>query len=322
MKSVIKFLVILFISVSCSSERKKIAYINSYHKGYPPSDQVMQGIIERLPSDEFYLSIYYIDSKRVTSEDDLATKIDSIQNEILEFEPDVIIVSDDYAVKYLIKPYYNTNNKIPVVFCGINWSVNQYDLSFLNTTGMLEVLPLRESLVFVNQYFPGEVKLAILSENSLSERNNTALLDTLYKNLGFEPTYFLTDKFSEWKEMFIKANAEADIIYLPTNGSIKGWDQQEAITFIQEFIKKPIFTCDDFMMDYCVFGFTKVAKEQGVWAAETAKQILNGVPPSKIPVTQNRLTNTWFNSDLALTISFKPDTIWLKNSNFIRSDSN
>ena len=72
-----------------------------------------------------------------------------------------------------------------------------------------------------------------------------------------KPEYFLADNFEDWKKMFVMANDEADIIYLPTNGAIKDWNESMAIKFVKENIRKPVFTCDDFMMDYCVFGFTK-----------------------------------------------------------------
>ena len=58
------------------------------------------------------------------------------------------------------------------------------------------------------------------------------------------------------------------------------------------------------MMDYCVFGLTKVAKEQGEWAAKTAIQILHGRAPASIPYTRNRQTHAYLNRDLANRVGF------------------
>ena len=74
-----------------------------------------------------------------------------------------------------------------------------------------------------------------------------------------------------------------------------------------------VFTCEDFMMSYAVSGVTKIAEEHGIWAASTAKKIISGVNPANIPVTRNKLSNTWLNAQLAEKIQFYPDTIFMKN---------
>jgi ABC-type uncharacterized transport system substrate-binding protein len=311
---------ILFSNIlfSCQHDKNLLIYVNSYHRGYAPSDEITRGIKENLPADSFDLKIIYLDSKRQTDDYKLAKGIDSTREIINNYNPRVLIVSDDYAVKYLVKPFYN-KTKLPVVFCGVNWDATQYGLSPSNITGMLEVLPLRESIDFLKRYYSSAKSIAIVSENSLSEQSNVKILDTLYRNIGLEPTYFLVDNFVDWEISFVKANNCADMIYLPTNGAIKGWNASGAQKFIEENIKKPVFTCDDFMMVYCVFGFTKVPVEQGEWAAKAAKQIIKGISPSQIPVLKNKQTIKWFNSKMASIINFKPDDAWLMSSRNINT---
>lgn len=78
-------------------------------------------------------------------------------------------------------------------------------------------------------------------------------------------------------------------------------------------LKVPLVTCEDFMMPYVVFGMTKVAKEQGIWAAMTAKKILTESRPSDFPVTRNQMSTIWLNTRLAGKIDFEPDTALLSN---------
>ena len=91
--------------------------------------------------------------------------------------------------------------------------------------------------------------------------------------------------------MFITANAESDAIFLPTNGAIRGWKNDEAREFVGEHIQIPVFTCDDFMMEFSVMGITKVTREQGEWAARRALEILKGRSSSDIPVARKVLKN-------------------------------
>jgi ABC-type uncharacterized transport system substrate-binding protein len=117
---------------------------------------------------------------------------------------------------------------------------------------------------------------------------------------------------------FLRANAEADVVFVPTNGAIKDWDSAEAQAFVREHTRVPVFTCDDFMMKYAVFGLTKVAREQGQWAARTALQIVKGKSPAEIPVTENRQTIAYINTTLADKIGFKPDAKLLARSRQVR----
>lgn len=170
---------------------------------------------------------------------------------------------------------------------------------------MLEVLPLKENLQQIKQFNPEARKMLVLSENSTSEQNNRVLLDTLFRSEGFEPEYTQVNEFAEWKTAFIAANQNFDLIYLPTNGSIKNWDKTEAVETVSQNIKVPVITCDDFMMPYCVFGMTKVAAEQGEWAANTALQILAGKPIGEISLTRNKKSTVWLNKKIAEKIGFK-----------------
>lgn len=310
-------LFLMFFFIGCKADKKEIFYINSYHSGYAPSDEVMKQLIKHLPKDSFNLQIAFLDAKRKGTVEAISYKSDSIYNLIEKIKPDLIIASDDNAVKQIIEPYYNPST-IPVVFCGVNWSAKEYNLSPKNITGMLEILPLKAALAFIKRSLPEARRLAILSENTLSEQKNKEILDSLFKNNGFEPVYFLVNNFEEWKYQFVKAQTETDIMYMPTNGAIKNWENDEASLFVKSNIKKPIFTCDDFMMKWCVFGFTKVAGEQGIWAALTAKEILNGTPVSKIPIAANKLSKIYFNNNLAKIISFEPPANHNKNINYVK----
>jgi ABC-type uncharacterized transport system substrate-binding protein len=309
-------LLILPVLAGCTdSALQKIVYVNSYHSGYDPSDEITRAIEESFSPGEYSLQILYLDSKRL-EESLLKQKTDSTLLIIQDINPDVLIVSDDYAVKYVAEPFLEVS-RAPVVFCGVNWSADQYDLPRRQVTGMLEVLPLMESLLFVKSHYQGAARIAILSENSLSEQNNTMLLDTLYRNAGFEPVYHLVNDFEEWKAAFRSANSTEDLVYLPTNGSIKAWDDEAARKFVAGNITKPVFTCDDFMMDFCVFGFTKVPFEQGKWAAESAIRILDGKSPSDIPISRNSQKTTWFNEENAGKIDFSPGSEWINEANKI-----
>lgn len=300
---------VAFLFVACQNkiEKKKIFFVNSYHQGYGSSDDVMRGFSEKLPADSFEVQYFYLDSKRTKSETLLKEKVQHALDSIHQFNPDLLAVSDDNAIKYLVEPYFNAT-ELPVLFCGVNWSAEKYHLAPKNVTGMLEVLPLKELLTKVHHKNANAEKLLILTENSTSSVNDSILLDSLYRSAGYSPSYALVDNFEQWKSWFKKGNEEFDLIYVPTNGAISGWNKEAAVQFVHEQIKVPVVTCDDFMMPYAVFGLTKVATEQGEWMAKTARRILAGeVTVDKVPVTKNKQSKAWLNQGLAKKIGFNID---------------
>lgn len=286
-------------------ETKTIMYINSYHAGYPSSDQVRLAIIDGVKKSGDSLITVFMDCKRNTSAQYGRLKADSIMQQINRLKPDGIIVSDDDAVKYVIQPYL-INSSYPVVFCGVNWDCSQYGLPAKNVTGVLEVLPLAELLGTVKKMKPNMKKIAVLSENTVSEQNNKQILDTLYRRCGFMPDYILVDNFEQWKSEFVKLNKQYDVIYMPTNGAIKNWDKDQAKAFVLKHTKKLTITCDDFMMPYCAFGLTKVAYEQGQLAMDMMqKNLCKGIEPGKLAVQRNVLHTSWKNAALSKKIGLK-----------------
>jgi RNase P/RNase MRP subunit p30 len=82
-------------------------------------------ILETLSEEDVHLEIFYMDTKRNNGEDQIADKVQEAMEKIREFSPDLVITSDDNAVMYVVSPYLDTSG-IPVVFCGVNWSAEQY----------------------------------------------------------------------------------------------------------------------------------------------------------------------------------------------------
>ena len=299
--------IILLLIFSCGRIDHKVFYINSYHAGYAPSDSVEEGISDFLKNKDVKLQKFYLNSKKQSSPDSINARVEVCLKKIKKFNPDLIIASDDNAVKYVIEPWFGSS-KVPVVYCGVNWSAENYNLPHEHITGMLEVLPLHEVLRKMKHYYHNADTLAILSENSTSENNNRLILETLYRNEGFVPLYYLVNDYGEWKNSYSLAQDKADILYLPANGAINNWDNDSASVFVNKHIVKPSFTCDDFMMEFVVFGMTKIPREQGEWAAHTALKILNGTRPEDIAITKNRKHEIWLNQKLAEKIAFPAKT--------------
>ena len=294
-------------SAGCGKSLQKIFYINSYHEGYAPSDQKMLAIQQTVASQpNVVLKIFFMDAQRHQDGQSIKTKTDEALKAIRGFDPDVIIASDDDAVKYVIAPHFR-KGPVPVVFCGVSWTCQQYGLPTASVTGMLEAPPVRETVQTLRKYYPEMKSLIVLGGNSVSERRNIKILESIFREEGLLSETHLVKDFDAWKQFFAAANKKADVVYLTGNGSVADWDDTDAWEFVFRNIQKPVITCEESLMRYAVFGMTKVEHEQGEWAAKTALAILEGKTPADFHVASNQQTKGYFNPLLAEAVGFRPD---------------
>lgn len=285
--------------------RPRIFHLDSYHQGYGLSDETDTGIKAALHGKPVELSTFYLDTKRHSKEEEIRQSVAKARAAIERFRPNVLIASDDPAVRYVVLPYYK-DGPTPVVFCGVNWSAEPYGLPNAHVTGMIEVVPVLETIDLARKSFPRIRKLGVLSEDSLSEQSNKTQLEPKYHALGLEVTYVMVKDYASWKQEFEKLQDQVDILYLPTQGAVQNWDEPDARAFVRQRTKKPAVTTDAFMMPYALFGLTKTAVEQGEWAAAAALSILAGKKPADIPVVRNRRRKAYLNPTLAAQLKFVP----------------
>lgn len=121
---------------------------------------------------------------------------------------------------------------MPVVFCEVNGSDREYNLPPNKVTGMIEILPVAETISALRPYYPDLSSLLVLTENTTTSRKEKELLDTLFINVGVSANYELVDDFESWKSKFEAANQKYDIIYIVTHGAIKGWNHEDAVDLL------------------------------------------------------------------------------------------
>jgi ABC-type uncharacterized transport system substrate-binding protein len=297
-------------------EGKKILFIDSYHEGYEWSDGITRGISSVLEGKGTVLKIHRMDTKNNPEEEFKKNAALEAKSVIEEFNPDVVIASDDNAFKYLIMPYYKDAD-LPFVFCGVNWDVSSYDAPYSNTAGMVEVVLLDKSVNEVKPYADGD-KVGFIAVDTLSEHKNAEYY-VKYLGLNLIESKYVSD-FEEWKQELISLQEEVDIIIIGIVESIQGFDETAAEAFILENINVPVVVEHDWMIQYGLLSYSKIAEEQGEYAAETSLRIIDGENPSDIPVISNKKGKLALNIKMAdkLGIIFNPNLI--KNADVIKEN--
>ena len=287
--------------------KKKVLFIDSYHKGYEWSDGVLNGALLTFNAEfndddtvdnsksKVELKIFRMDTKRNPSEEWKQSAGLKAKDLIETWKPDLVITSDDHAAKYVIVPYYK-NTTLPFVFCGINWDAKQYGLPCSNVTGMVEVADFKGMIDGLKEYSHGE-RVGFMTGNRYSDfamgEKSQSVLGITYDKTYYVPT------IEEWKERFLSLQDDVDILILENYMGIEGWEPAEVEAFILKNVKIPIATPQEFMMPYSLIGYVKIPEEQGSFAAKAALEILNGKSPTDIPVKTNEKLKIYLNMKMA-----------------------
>ncbi|UCH73300.1 MAG: hypothetical protein JSU82_13210 [Rhodospirillales bacterium] len=262
---------------------KKILFVDSYHEGYAWSDGTLAGVRSVLDSSGAELRVVRMDTKRKKTDEDKLTAARMVKQTIESFRPDVVIASDDNASKYVIEPFYK-DAAVPFVFCGVNWDASIYGFPYSNVTGMVEVASVDELFVFLERLTDGRRVGYLAADVFTAHKEQTNIEKTF--GMQFAETRYVS-AMDEWLAQFRELQDKVDILLVGNAAGTEGWDDDTAARFVERHTRIPSGAVHPHMVRFALIAFTKLAEEQGEWAARTALRILDGTPPSAIPISRN-----------------------------------
>ena len=293
----------------------KCIYVSSYHQGYEWNDGIEKGLEKGLAG-KCELKKFYLDTKRNLKKEWAEWTSKEAYKVITEFKPDVVIAADDNASRYLAIPYLK-NTDIPVVFCGLNWSMTEYGYPYKNSTGMIEIAPIKPLVKELKSLRAESRRGLFLSSDVISEHKDYSYFKKIFSDNDIRLDAVYVTGFKEWINEYRKAQ-QYDFVFVGNNAGINDWYKPEAIRIVHKYTRKVAVTTYKWMLPYVSLAFTRLPEEQGEWSAKTALRILDGEKPADIPIATNKKGKTYINLKMAekLNIVLKPEL--LKNAETIR----
>jgi ABC-type uncharacterized transport system substrate-binding protein len=215
------------------------------------------------------------------------------------WQPDVVITADDNAAKFVVQAYFK-DTATPFVFCGVNWTVEEYGFPYTNVTGMIEIAPIEPMLNKVVELLPQHERAIYIGANTHTESKNLARFEKALANKHITLDARLVDTGETWLAAYRQAQ-QYDFIIIGSNSGIRDWDSEHMVAAILPHTRRLSVTNHDWMMPYTMLGYTKVPEEHGEWAGKAASYILDGAKPNSIPIVPNRKWDIWTNGALLET---------------------
>lgn len=287
-----KLLFLVFVlSYSLWAKETLILSIHSYHESYIWTKTQHQGFIEYLKSVPDLYPIYsteYLDTKRRSLDQDYENElVHYMRNKYKDYRPDIIYVSDDNALNFMIHNKAKLFPSVPVVFSGIN---NQSAIDKLpkdSYTGVREEKEILPNIELIKTLFPKEHDLLILGDGSSTSeaiRQNIAQYLPVVKGMTI---HYINEENFESVIRQLKAYKGKNIILTTIGGfhSLKGQlvPLNEAIHDVVNAGDFHIFSMEDsYIQQGVIGGHADSGVIQGQKAGEIALQILSH-PDAPLP---------------------------------------
>ncbi|WP_411993411.1 ABC transporter substrate-binding protein [Agarivorans sp. DSG3-1] len=297
-----------------------ILVIESYHQEYAWDQSYIKGL-ESVLADDYQLSYFQMDTKRIPSSRH-RSRGEMAWQRYLDLKPDLVILGDDNALKYLGPRFAKT--KLPVVYLGINNNPRSYHVhQRKNITGVLERPLIKRTVATVSTFMNEPPKrMLILFDDSTTSK--TVLKETFGGNTqvnvsGIKLELRLMSSWSEWQDSINHLEEEGfdavvfGLYHTLRDDKNKHVPAEQVIAWSAKNTSVPPFGFWDFSIgkDKAIGGLVLFGFEQGRLAAELAHTILTTdvVPHSLGPKTGEKGRYLFSRSQLERYNITLPDNI-------------
>ncbi len=288
----------LFFPDSASANdkpKKTVFYLNSYHYGYTWSDRIQEGISDVLTQSgmNIELQVEYLDTKKYPYRYITKKLFELYRHKYANEHFDVIIISDNNALNFILEYGRVLFPGVPVVFCGIN----DYDFDMLKRigfTGVIENIDAAPTFDLALKLNPKIKNVMVVGDNSATgvaiRAQIKRVIPQFEGRLHFEFATALD--IEQILNKSSKLSSDTIIYFIPMFQNIRGsnYTAGELVEIISRGTSKiACYSNWEFLLGHGIVGGHLISGfEHGKDAANLALRVLKGESAASIPI-QNKV---------------------------------
>lgn len=271
---------------------KNVLILHSYHPGLPWTDSIRTGMREVFAaSEEVRLHIEYMDTQRYPGSEYVTHVLAALFHYKLKGQKfDLILLSDNPALEFVLEHRDDLFLGTPIVFCGINNFSPAMVAGLSDVTGIAEFPSYRETIAAALRLHPETTEIVVIGGfANVTSRENRKMLSAVLADLPFAV------RFSFWDDVPVESlvarlpNLPSGSLVLINGSVVSGAGEvlpfNEEIRLLRAASSRPIYSFWDFFLGEGIVGGKLVSgREQGRAAAGLALRVLQGEDPDAIPV--------------------------------------
>ena len=282
------FVLILFTTVSTAKydyylQKKRILLLHSYHQGMQWTQDIEQGIKETLEKriSNYELYIEYMDTKRFDYQS-MAQKLNQIyEAKYKDMPPDLIITSDDNALKFILDYGREIFPYTPVTFCGVN-NLNEKKLSKSKyITGITEEASIKNTIELILDIHKNLDNIVVINDQTPTGLANKKELKQIIPDFESKVEFKYWQNFSmkEIQQKLKDLEQGTAVLLLSFNRDRlnQTFTYQETINRLTPYTQVPIYSVWDFYLGEGIVGGKLISGfNQGRIVADITTKILQG----------------------------------------------
>jgi len=291
------------VTAKLSQVRANILILNSYHYGYPWSDNIVTGVRDGFKdSPGVELQVEYMDFKRYELAHLAPLLVNLYAQKFSGKHFDLVIVSDNNAFSFIRQYGEQLFPGLPVIFCGVN-DFEPEMIKGYNMTGIVENFDVADTLELALNLHPEKKRLVVIGDTSntgIAIMNQVKAAAPQFRHrLEFE--YWTKYSLDEIMNGAAEAGEDTMFFFIPFYTQIEGrfYSAQQLLSLVSQSTDAPLYSSWEFLLGHGIVGGKLISGvEHGRRAAKMALRILTGEPASSIPVATASETYYRFDYDV------------------------
>ncbi len=280
-----------------------VLILNSYHPGYPFSDDEQQAIQSTLADSrpDVTTLIEYLDTKHYPHESHYAHLAALLGHKLERHALQLVVALDDPALAFVHAYRQQLFAGVPVVFAGIN----AYEPALLQgdtmMTGVAEELDVPGTLQLINRLQPEITEVMVVNDASRTGQNIRQRLLALPREklaglqVRFASDTSLLQAAQELAAVTKERRAVGLLLSYAADADGIAYNTPEVVQILAMSSHAPLYAVHDNRLGHGVVGGMLFSGTQhGRRAAELALQVLAGVPAGNLPVDTTATTLPMF----------------------------
>ena len=208
-----------------------------------------------------------------------------------KYRPDGIIAADDLAQIHFVLPYIRNRTTTPTIFVGVNKDPKKYQYPADNVTGIVEKIPIIQTLAFARMILPKARQVAFMMRNGPTAEG-------FFKQIHRDETAFplrinslnSPETLEEAVDIAATLRDKVDCLYI---GGLEGlrdhngipMSEQNIFRHLDHTFGKPILGATaHHVHNGALLAVAQNGRQQGKLAANMLLQAMHGTPISKMPI--------------------------------------
>lgn len=294
------FLMWLTPFLTLAKDEPVVLLINSYHSQYQWTTELTRGVQDVLSTSipKQNLHIEFMDARRFVDDHIYNTKlIELLKHKYQQYEPDVIITSDDHAYNFMVEHGDDVFPDKPIVFSGVNVFEPETLKGRNNITGVKEGMEIEGNLDLIVQLQPETKRIIMLGDTTGLGLRMVGQAKKIKSSWQDDPakkqvTLDIWDQFSLDELYQRAANIEPNTVFLMLAihkdklGNYFSFERE--LPILTRHSKVPVYGMWGTLIigNGGVGGMVNDPYEHGQSAAKMAVKLLDGIPFSKIEIQE------------------------------------